>query len=51
MKRGKRTRVLTKNFKKNSPQLDTDVKHRAVKKKTVKKKHKTINWHSIENST
>jgi hypothetical protein len=36
MKRGKRTCVLKKKFKKNSPQLDTDVRHREVIKKTVK---------------
>jgi hypothetical protein len=49
MKRGKRTCVLKKNLKKNSPQLDTDVRHRAVKKKTVKKTQ-TDNWHSIKNN-
>jgi hypothetical protein len=37
MERGKRTCVLKKIYKKNSPQLDTDVKHRAVKKKNSKK--------------
>jgi hypothetical protein len=37
---GKKTCVLKKNLKKNSPQLDTDVRHRAVKKKTVKKAQK-----------
>jgi hypothetical protein len=41
MKRGKRpVCFLKKNLKKNSPQLDTDVRHRAVKKKNSKKKHK-----------
>jgi hypothetical protein len=33
MKRGKRPVCFKKNLKKNSPQLDTDVRHRAVKKK------------------
>jgi hypothetical protein len=41
MKRGKRPVCLKKKFKKNPPQLDTDVRHRAVKKKPVKKKHKS----------
>jgi hypothetical protein len=37
LSRGKRPVCLKKNLKKNPPQLDTGVRHRAVKKKTVKK--------------
>jgi hypothetical protein len=50
LKRGKRP-VCLKNYKKNSPQLDTDVRHRAVKKKTVKKSTRISNyWHSIKSN-
>jgi hypothetical protein len=48
---GKKTCVLKKKFKKKPPQLDTDVRLRAVKKKTVKKSTRVNNyWQSIKSN-